>query len=71
MSNNFERYEDFFSTPKFISDLLYLSDILVPIEREKRNEKLRSVLSEINQFLPSNVYIPIDTTFEERKEGYR
>jgi hypothetical protein len=39
--------------------------MLIPMERDARNAKLKEILSEINNNLPSNVYIPIDTAFED------
>lgn len=50
----------FLSTPKFISDLLFVSEVLKGIEKEGRDDYLKQVLEEINKNLPSNVYIPID-----------
>jgi hypothetical protein len=49
----------FLSTPKFISDLLYISDILKGTDHDKRNSHLKECIEEINKSLPANVYIPI------------
>jgi hypothetical protein len=50
---------EFLSSPKFISDLLYISDVLKTINVEKRNSYLKEILEEINKSLPPNVYVPI------------
>ena len=64
LSNNLVEHPLFLSTPKFISDLLFVSEVLKGIEKEERNDYLKSVIEEMNKHLPSNVYIPIrqDTT---------
>lgn len=64
LSSNMTEHPLFLSTPKFISDLLFVSEVLRGIDKEERNDYLKSVLEEINKHLPSNVYIPIhqDTT---------
>ena len=49
----------FLSTPKFISDLLFVSEVLKGIEKDERNGYLKQVIEEINKNLPANVYIPI------------
>jgi len=59
----------FLSTPKFISDLLFVSEVLRGIEKPERNEYLKSVLVEINKNLPSNVYIPIKQDTNNIPEG--
>ena len=59
ISNNMEEYSLFLSTPKFISDLLFVSEVLKPIEKEQRNDYLKQMIVEINKNLPANVYIPI------------
>lgn len=42
-----------------MSDLLFVSDLLKNVEREKRNYYLGELIQEINKNLPSNVYVPI------------
>lgn len=59
LSTNMTEHGLFLSTPKFISDLLFVSEVLRGIEKDERNDYLKSVLEEINKNLPSNVYIPI------------
>ena len=59
ISNNMTEYPLFLSTPKFISDLLFVSEVLKGIEKEQRNDYLVKVIEEINKNLPANVYIPI------------
>ena len=59
LSNNMTEHALFLSTPKFISDLLFVSEVLKGIEKEERDAYLIQVLEEINKNLPSNVYIPI------------
>ena len=59
LSNNMEEHPLFLSTPKFISDLLFVSEVLKGIEKDDRNHYLKEVIQEINKSLPSNVYIPI------------
>lgn len=64
----------FLSTPKFISDLLFVSEVLKGIEKEERDAYLIQVLDEINKNLPSNVYIPIyqeTTNLYESKRSKR
>ena len=67
-------HQQFLSTPKFISDLLFVSEVLKGIEKEDRDAYLQSVIEEINLNLPSNVYIPIrqkttNVPVQKRKEG--
>lgn len=62
LSTNMTEHGLFLSTPKFISDLLFVSEVLRGIEKDERNDYLKSVLEEINKNLPSNVYIPISQT---------
>ena len=52
----------FLSTPKLISDLLFVSDLLKTVEKDQRNYYLVEILNEINKNLPGNVYIPIKST---------
>lgn len=59
ISNNLTEHALFLSTPKFISDLLFVSEVLKGIEKEERNAYLKQVIEEINKNLPANVYIPI------------
>ena len=49
----------FLSTPKLVSDLLFLSDLLKNVEKVERNYYLCEIIKEINKNLPANVYIPI------------
>lgn len=49
LSNNLTEHQFFLSTPKFISDLLYISDTLKGTEFEKRNQHLKDCLIEINK----------------------
>lgn len=42
-----------------MSDLLFVSDLLKNVDKEKRNYYLREIILEINKNLPSNVYVPI------------
>jgi hypothetical protein len=53
-------HQVFFSTPKFISDLIHISEVLKGIERPERNEMLKELLSQLNKNLPANVYVPIN-----------
>ena len=52
-------YSMFLSTPKLVSDLLFLSDLLKNVEKVERNYYLVEIIKEINKNLPANVYIPI------------
>ena len=52
-------YPLFLSTPKFISDLLFVSEVLKPIEKDQRDDYLKHIIGEMNKNLPANVYIPI------------
>ena len=49
----------FFSTPKLVSDLLFISDLLKQIEIGERSYFLKEIISKLNKNLPANVYIPI------------
>lgn len=62
ISNNMQQYHLFLSTPKFISDLLFVSEVLKPIEKDQRDDYLKQIIKEINKNLPANVYIPIQQT---------
>ena len=55
MSDN----KEFMSAPKLVSDLLFVSDLLKPMEKELRNDALVNFIKEINLNLPCDVYIPI------------
>lgn len=59
LSDNMSDHPLFLSSPKFISDLLFVSEVLRGIDKPERDAYLQSVLAEINKQLPSNVYIPI------------
>ena len=59
LSDNMQSNKYFLSTPKLVSDLLFISETLVPLEREVRNEALGEMLAGVNLSLPSDVYIPI------------
>jgi len=59
LSNNMVDHSRFFSTPKLVSDLLFVSDLLKNVDKEKRNYYLGELILEINKNLPSNVYVPI------------
>jgi hypothetical protein len=59
LSSNLEEHQEFLSTPKFLSDLLFVSEMLKNTPKEERNEFLRDTIIEINKTLPANVYIPI------------
>lgn len=52
-------YSMFLSTPKLVSDLLFVSDLLKSMEKDQRNYYLTEILKEISKNLPANVYIPI------------
>lgn len=66
LTNNMQNLSRFFSTPKLVSDLLFVSDLLRQVEQSKRNYYLGELIDEINKNLPANVYIPIrsSTVFE-------
>jgi len=70
LSNNMQEHSEFLSTPKFVSDLLFLSDSLRQVDLEGRNEYLKKVIMEINKGLPNNVYVPIaaDATKHKKKD---
>ena len=59
LSSNMTSFGKFLSTPKLVSDLLFLSDLLKNVEKEERNYYLCEIIKEINKNLPANVYIPI------------
>ena len=62
LSENMTVHQQFLSTPKFISDLLYISDVLITVENDKRNKYLGEMIKEINKNLPNNVYVPIESS---------
>jgi hypothetical protein len=62
LSNNMQEHSRFFSTPKLVSDLLFVSDLLKQVEDSKRNYCLGELIQEINKNLPANVYIPIKSS---------
>ena len=59
LSNNMTEHDLYLSTPKFVSDLLFVADLLKTVERDNRNFYLGNVIKEINKNLPSDCYIPI------------
>lgn len=59
LSSNMSDYSMFLSTPKLVSDLLFVSDLLKSMEKDQRNYYLTEILKEISKNLPANVYIPI------------
>lgn len=61
LSDNMTSFDFFLSTPKLVSDLLFLSDLLKNVEKERRNYYLVEIIKEINKNLPANVYIPIES----------
>lgn len=62
LSNNMVDHSRFFSTPKLVSDLLFVSDLLRQVEQDKRNYYLGELIEEINKNLPASVYIPISSS---------
>ena len=66
LSDNMTSHMAFLSTPKFISDLLFIADLLKTVEKEKRNYYLVELIEELNKNLPANAYLPIkSSTLEE------
>jgi len=61
LSNNMTSFGHFLSTPKLVSDLLFMSDLLKTMEKEERNYYLVELIKELNKNLPANVYIPIQS----------
>ena len=61
LSDNMTSHARFLSTPKLVSDLLFVSDLLKSVEKDERNYYLTEIIKEINKSLPANVYIPIKT----------
>ena len=61
LSSNMTSFGSFLSTPKLVSDLLFLSDLLKNVEKDERNYYLGEIIKEINKNLPANVYIPIQS----------
>jgi len=59
LSSNMDNYGHFLSTPKLVSDLLFISDLLKNVEKDERNFYLCEIIKELNKNLPANVYIPI------------
>ena len=62
LSDNMTNHLSFLSTPKFISDLLFIADLLKTVEKEKRNYYLVELIEELNKNLPANAYLPIKST---------
>ena len=71
LSSNMTNFIQFFSTPKLVSDLLFLSDLLKNVEKQERNYYLVEIIKEINKNLPANVYIPIKTRSLKFKQKSR
>jgi hypothetical protein len=44
LSNNMSEHQIFFSTPKFVSDLIHISEILKGVQRPERNNMLKELL---------------------------
>lgn len=61
LSNNMDSFSQFLSTPKLVSDLLFISDLLKAVEKDKRNYYLAEIIKELNKSLPADVYIPIQS----------
>lgn len=59
LSNNMSEHQIFFATPKFVSDLIHISDVLKAVQKEERNDMLKELLHQLNKNLPANVYVPI------------
>ena len=49
----------FFSTPLFISNLISISEYLRTLPLEQRGDKLKFLLTKLNECLPNNVYVPM------------
>ena len=56
-----DRFGHFLSTPKLVSDLLFISDLLKGLEKDDRNYYLKEIIKELNKNFPANVYIPIQS----------
>ena len=56
----------FLSTPKFVADLAYLSDMLRLTQPYRREEVFRKKIAEINSELPNNVYVPFSRACSHR-----
>ena len=50
----------FFSTPKFLTNLISISEYLRTQPIEERKDLLREMISKVNLDLPNNVYMPLD-----------
>jgi len=61
LSNNMDSFSQFLSTPKLVSDLLFISDLLKAVEKDERNYYLAEIIKELNKNLPADVYIPIQS----------
>ena len=48
-----------FSTPLFISDLISISEYLRTLPLDQRSEKLKYLITKLNENLPNNVYVPM------------
>lgn len=44
LSNNLSEHMVFFSTPKFISDLIHISEVLKGVQHAERNNMLKELL---------------------------
>ena len=62
LSNNMTTHMSFLSTPKLISDLLFIADLLKTVEKDQRNYYLAEIIQELNKNLPANVYLPIKSS---------
>ena len=70
LSSNMTNFSQFLSTPKLVSDLLFMSDLLKTVEKDERNYYLRELIKEVNKNLPANVYIPIQSQSLKLKSKY-
>lgn len=48
LSNNMTQHQVFFQTPKFVSDLIHISDVLKTVDRPERDEMLTELLEQLN-----------------------
>ena len=69
LSSNMTNFCHFLSTPKLVSDMLFISDLLKTMEKDERNYYLVELIKELNKNLPANVYIPIQSQSLKFKTG--
>jgi hypothetical protein len=65
--NNDTKWLSFISTLNFVSDLIYISEILRNVAHDLRLKMLQNLIYKINKKLPADVYLPVELVGKSRK----